>query len=454
MSYLRGGVRYQKEPKPLSKYRFRRAGALLPLAALALFSAACEAGGDFPQTTFRPATDYGEKLNAVFYNTTAWTVGIMVLVEVLLLYIIWRYRERPEQPHPEQIHGNTKLEIAWTVIPSIIVVLISVPTILTIFDTQRAAPEDALRIEVIGHQWWWEFRYPEQGIVAANQFFLPTGRPIELRMHSADVIHSFWIPRLGGKRDVNPQAAPAEGQEPHTNQILFTAHTEGVYPGQCAEFCGESHGIMRMVAHAVSPTEFDAWVEDMRSGATSSDAITLLARTPGATAPVGDTTGTVQEAGDSAPPRVQPQVAPPQSPQPLPAPAPAARQVGAIPAPTGLPPQRPPVPAMMVPGAKTDAELGRDVFLSKTCVACHAIAGTPAQGALGPVLTRFGTRPWVAAGAARTTMENVQQWIRDPQSIKPGALMPGAATPGGGMPPTNLTDEEIRLIATYLMSLK
>lgn len=437
----------------MSKFRFRRVGGLLTLAAL-FFVAACEAGGDFPQTTFRPVSELGEKQNAVFYNTTAWTVGIMVLVEVLLLYVIWRYREKPNQPRPEQIHGNTKLEIAWTVIPSIIVVLIAVPTILTIFDTQKEAPEGALRIEVIGHQWWWEFRYPEEGVVAGNEFYVPVDRPVELRLHSADVVHSFWIPKLGGKRDVNPQPAVTGDREPHTNQILFTAHEEGAYTGQCAEFCGESHAIMRMIAHVVSEAEYDAWIEQMRSGATSSDMLTQLARTPGATAPVGDTTGLAPEVGDSAPPRTQPQVEPQATQQPLPAPTPAARQVGAIPAPTGLPAARPEVPALMVPGAQSEAELGREVFLSKTCVACHAISGTRAQGALGPVLTRFGTRPWVGAGAARNTQANVEQWIRDPQSLKPGTLMPGAHTPGGGMPPTNLTDEEIRLIATYLRSLK
>lgn len=426
----------------MSKYRFRHAGALLPLAALAILAAACSAGGDFPQTTFRPVSDYGEKLNDVFYNTTAWTAGIMVLVEVLLVYIIWRFREKPNQPRPKQIHGNTRLEILWTVIPAVIIVIISVPTILTIFDTQRAAPDDALRIEVIGHQWWWEFRYPEEGIEAGNQFYIPTGRPIELRLHSADVIHSFWIPRFGGKRDVNPQPAPAEGQELHTNQILFTANEEGVYLGQCAEFCGESHGIMRMVAHAVSPEAFDAWVSEMRTG--MSAPTVQLGSADGVTAAADDTA----QSADSAAANTTSQDAAPSTP------AAAARQIGAIPAPTGLGPQRPPIPALMVPGAKTDAELGAEVFASKTCVACHSIAGTRAQGGVGPVLTRFGERPWVGAGAARNTLENVEQWIRDPGSIKPGALMPGAHSPGGGMPPTNLTDEEIHLIATYLLSLK
>jgi cytochrome c oxidase subunit 2 len=355
----------------------------------------------------------------------------MLLVEVLLVYIIWRFRARPNQPRPRQIHGNTKLEILWTTIPAIIIVIISVPTILTIFDIQKRAPEDALQIEVIGHQWWWEFRYPEQGIVAGNQFFVPVGRPVELRLRSADVIHSFWIPRIGGKRDVNPPPAVTGDRALHTNQILFTADEEGAFTGQCAEFCGESHAIMRMVAHAVSPEAFDAWVAQMRGGA-DGPGVTPLAGAGAATA-----TATADTAAAAAP-----------------ASPPAPLQAAAIPAPTGMPPQRPAIPAMMQPGAKTDAELGRDIFLTKACVACHAIAGTPAAGAIGPTLTRYGARPWVGAGAARNTLDNVQQWIRDPESLKPGVLMPGAQTPGGGMPPTNLTDEEIRLIATYLMSLK
>ena len=414
------------------KSRSRRAGLLLSLGMFAMLVAACSSGGDFPQTTFRPVSDYGEKQNAVFYNTTAWTIGIMVLVEVLLVYILWRFRARPDQPQPKQIHGNTKLEILWTVIPAIIIVIISVPTILTIFELQRPAPDEALRIEVIGHQWWWEFRYPEEGIVAGNQFYVPVGRPVELRLRSADVIHSFWIPRIGGKRDVNPPPRVTGDRELHTNQILFTPDEEGVYIGQCAEFCGESHAIMRMVAHAVSPEAFDAWVEEMRAGGASAEAI-QLAGVGGAASAAAVATAAARSA---------------------PAPVPAQRQVGAIPAPTGMPPQRPAIPALMQPGAKTDAELGRDIFLTKACVACHSIAGTPAAGAIGPTLTAYGERPWVGAGAARNTLDNLRQWIFDPQSLKPGALMPGAETEGGGMPPTNLTDEEIRLIATYLMSLK
>jgi cytochrome c oxidase subunit II len=108
-------------------------------------------------------------------------MGILVIVVALILYAAFRFRERPDTPHPEQIHGNTTLEIAWTIAPALIVVFIGIPTVRTIFDTQREPPEDALVVEVIGHQWWWEFRYPEYGVVTANQMWMPTDRPSRCR---------------------------------------------------------------------------------------------------------------------------------------------------------------------------------------------------------------------------------------------------------------------------------
>src|SRR5690606_37071810 len=213
---------------------------------------------------FHPVTDYGEALNRVFANTFWWTMLILTLVCVLVLVTILRFRERPDTPHPKQIHGNTKLELMWTIAPALIVVLMGIPTVQTIFATQRRPAEDALTIEVIGHQWWWEFRYPELNVITANQFYVPVGREVHLRMHSADVIHSFWIPRLGGKRDVNPLPRTAEGERQRYNHILFTATEPGLYSGQCAEFCGDSHGIMAVTAVAVEPAEFDAWVASMQ----------------------------------------------------------------------------------------------------------------------------------------------------------------------------------------------
>src|SRR5207245_2457292 len=127
---------------------------------------------------------------------------VFVFVEVLLLVALWRYRHRPNAPVPEQIHGNTKLEILWTIIPAVVLAIIAVPTVQTIFRTQGAARGDALQVEVVGHQWWWEFRYPQYGVTTANELYLPIGRTVNFALHTEDVIHSFWIPGLGGKRDL------------------------------------------------------------------------------------------------------------------------------------------------------------------------------------------------------------------------------------------------------------
>jgi cytochrome c oxidase subunit 2 len=391
----------------------RRAYGGLVAIAVSAALAAC-AGDQYPQTTFRPVTDFGEALNRVFANTFWWTMAIFVVVLALIAYVMIRFRERPGQPRPRQIHGSTKLELLWTTIPAIIVVFIAVPTVDTIFSTQRRAPAEALLVEVVGHQWWWEFRYPELGVVTANQLVLPVSREVHLRMHSADVIHSFWIPRLGGKRDVNPPPAAAEGERHAPNHLLFTANDTGTYRGQCAEFCGASHAIMAMAARVVPAAEFDAWIASMRE---------MRALPP------AQTTDTAQAAA------------------PVPA-TPDTSQAGATAAP--------------LQAADPLAEEGKRIFLAGPCIACHAISNTSAKGLLGPNLTRFATRPTVGAGALPNTQDNVERWIKHPRSVKAGALMPGTregapppGNPGGApFPATGLTDEQVRAVAAYLMSLK
>jgi cytochrome c oxidase subunit II len=408
--------------------RRRIATMLVPLlTTLAL--AACEAGGGYPQTTFRPVSEFGDKLNEVFYITFNWTMGILVLVMALILYATFRFRERPDAPHPEQIHGNTLMEIGWTIAPAIIVVLIGIPTVRTIFETQRRPPDDALVVEVIGHQFWWEFRYPELGIVTANQMWIPTGRDVSLQMHSADVIHSFWIPRIGGKRDVIPLPRRREGEPAaHKNYLLFNVREPGHYLGQCAEFCGESHAIMRMTVMAVEPTEFDAWAARMRGSA----AVAAV----GGQQPGRDTAMVGQTADGQVPAMTA-------------EPAPQAQRIGQMPLPTGVGnPFAPPLDEVAL------QQEGERIFLGAACVACHAVSGTTAVGVLGPALTQYGERPWVGAGAAENNVDNVAQWIRDPQSLKPGTLMPGSLRGGGGMPPTGLSDAEVRAVAAYLLSLK
>lgn len=372
-----------------------------------LLLAAC--GGEYPQTTFEPVSEFGRVINSLFSNTFWWTIGILVLVEVLILVFVYRYRERPGQPHPKQIHGNVKLEFLWTVIPAIIVLFLAIPTIQVVFETQRRAPEGALTVEVIGHQWWWEYRYPEYGVRTANELVVPQGRVIDLKMHSADVVHSYWVPRVGGKRDVNPQPRPREGESPRFNHIVVTIDSTGYFLGQCAEFCGLSHAIMRTAIVSKTEAEFEQWIVSMGGTVASATPITepqLLTDTTGAAAA---------------------------------APSPVVAQ-----APLPIEP----------PSLTEEEERGRRAFTSNVCIACHTVKGTTAAGQLGPDLTRFGSRRYVGAGARPNTVENVAAWITNPQAMKPGALMPGAHSPGGGMAPTNMSDDDVRAIAAYLMSLK
>jgi cytochrome c oxidase subunit 2 len=181
---------------------------------------------------------------------------VFVLVEGVLLYAIFRFRGKPGDPEPHQTHGNTTVEIIWTVIPALILAAIAVPTVKAIFQTNAVPGKDALTIEVVGHQWWWEFRYPEYNLTTANELHVPVGRTVSLRMSSSDVIHSFWVPQFAAKRDVFAN---------RETRMWFTAETEGDYPGQCAEFCGIQHGRMSHRIKAQKAEDFQAWVAHMQT---------------------------------------------------------------------------------------------------------------------------------------------------------------------------------------------
>ncbi len=205
---------------------------------------------DYPQTTLAPSGDFGRIVDHLFMTTVWWATAVFVLVEGALLYAIVKFRARPGAPEPEQTHGNTTVEIIWTIIPAAILAMIAVPTVKAIFETAKEPGADALQVEVIGHQWWWEFRYPGLNIVTANELHVPVGQTVNLRMTTADVIHSFWIPNFAGKRDVFPK---------RFNNIWFKADTTGLFSGQCAEFCGVEHGRMAFRVVAQTPEEFQAW---------------------------------------------------------------------------------------------------------------------------------------------------------------------------------------------------
>jgi cytochrome c oxidase subunit 2 len=190
-------------------------------------------------------------------------VGVVVFAAVL--YCVIRFRERPgHEETPQQIHGRPTLEITLTIIPAVILAVIAVPTIKVLFDINEK-PKDPLTINVFGQQWWWEFDYPTINgsdglpLVTANEMVIPAGQNIRLNITSRDVIHSFWIPRLNGKRDAVPGRV-----QPWNLQ----ADNPGEYWGQCTEFCGLSHTNMRMRVIALTRDDFNAWVANQQKPAT------------------------------------------------------------------------------------------------------------------------------------------------------------------------------------------
>lgn len=393
----------------------RNPGLLLTVAVLS----AC--GTEHLQSTINPVTDYGEVTHNLYVQVFWWTMIILVVVLSVLAYVLIRFRERPGQEKPRQIHGHMGLEIAWTIAPALIVVAIVIPTIQGVFAVQRPPDGDALVIEVTGKRYWWKFHYPELGVTTANELHLPVGRPVSLRLESGDVIHSFWVPQLGGKRDVNPVVAVPEGEEARRNWMHFTIKEEGVFWGQCAEFCGEAHSLMGIRVVAQSEEDFQAWVEAWETPApTANDP-----GTGGAGVVGGGGSGVPSNDGEAAS-------------------GPAAQE--------GTSEAR-------VAAEDPLVARGRQVFFRESyCVLCHAIQGTQAAGIIGPNLTRIGGRGTIAAGLLENTQENLVAWITDPNKVKPGAQMPGAdysvTYEGQTFPPLNLSQEQIRALAAYLSSMK
>lgn len=212
---------------------------------------------DAPLDSLDPQGPFARQIDDLFWPVFWIAVGVFVLVQGALLVALVAFRDRPGRPEPRQIHGNARLEVAWTVIPALILAAVAVPTVRTIFDLTECGT-DVMEVEVIGHQWWFEYRYADLGIVTANVMVIPSGREVCARLTSEDVIHSFWVPQLNGKRDQVP------GQ---TTFLRLQADRPGEYWGQCAEFCGLSHSLMRTRVQAVTPVEFDQWVTAQQSPA-------------------------------------------------------------------------------------------------------------------------------------------------------------------------------------------
>ncbi len=233
---------------------------VLLVVTAAVVLAACSS--DLPQSALNPKSAEAEQIDDLWNLVLVLAAIVFFVVEALLLVAIFWFRKRKnDDREPKQTHGNTPLEVGWSIVPAVILVILAVPTLQALFDLSSPAEGDYLVVEVTGHQWWWEFEYPSlvdaQGrpLVTANELHLPVGRTTELRMTSTDVIHSFWVPPLAGKRDLVPGLETAIKITPDVSR----AGEE--IPGQCAEFCWLGHADMRMLVFLDSPADFDTWAQ-------------------------------------------------------------------------------------------------------------------------------------------------------------------------------------------------
>ena len=475
--------------------RLRRLASYALVAALAFAVASCNEA--HPNTTLDPHSDLGREIDFLWDRLLLLGTIVFILVEGVLVYVVFKYRHRDNQATPPQTHGSTKLEITWTLIPAVILVFIAVPTVKTIFITQAQAAPGSLNIDVTGHQWWWEFRYPEYGVTTANEIYVPAGRTVNFRLRSADVIHSFWTPQLGGKRDVVTN---------RTNYLWYTpdsATASHVWNGFCAEYCGASHANMRFRVFTVTPAQFDSWVAGQKLPARFG-AVGPVAPTGGPIPPPLEAPGVTTPGGRNAPSQAaqaaaqgvaqrssgtgaaggtQPAIPRGQNPEANP-----GARVGVTgvtpsnanfastsPVPPGYIFPREQIPDYAVPhapipgglkftpGLTGNAARGKQVFSGAACIGCHSIAGNPsAMGVTGPNLTHVGSRSTIAAGRFPNTAAFLALWIKNARAMKPEVFMPtlgmdeydpvlkAKVTSATG----GLTDQQIADIVAYLTALK
>jgi cytochrome c oxidase subunit II len=338
----------------------RIAGAVI--AAAVLFAKRALADGAQPSTSiFDPASTPATEIHHLSLFALEIAGAIFVVVAGLMTYVIVRFRSREadNESEPPQIYGSNQVELAWTVIPVLIVVVLFLTTARVIFAIQDAPqPTAALEVTAVGHQFWWEFRYPKQGIVAVNELHVPLSSaanptPTYIKLLSADVDHSFWVPRLAGKIDLIPN---------HPNDIWIDPLQPGLYLGQCAQFCGVQHANMLLRVYVDTPEQFAAWVANQAK--------------PG-----------IQDATVAA---------------------------------------------------------GRHVFETQACMNCHTVQGTVATGRFGPDLTHLMSRDTLASGIIPNTKDNLRDWIKNPDTFKPGVLMPAM----------QLNDDQLDQLTAYLETLK
>ncbi|MGP4080378.1 cytochrome c oxidase subunit II [Pseudalkalibacillus sp. R45] len=250
--------------------RWLRLGRLVPLFGIMMLGLiGC---GNEQISALQPQGKGASALFDLMVLSLAIMVVVLVVVFILFGYVLVKFRHRKgDDSIPEQVEGNHMLEVLWTAIPIVLLLVLAVPTVMTTFDLavsekSAEATEDGeeeekkgpMTIKVTGHQYWWEFEYPDQEVVTAQELYLPVDERVNIELSSADVIHSFWIPSIAGKMDTNPG-------DKLTNKMWLHPEKTGTYQGACAELCGDSHALMYFKVKVVERDEFDAWIESMKN---------------------------------------------------------------------------------------------------------------------------------------------------------------------------------------------
>jgi cytochrome c oxidase subunit 2 len=328
-----------------------------------LFFSSCTHEGI--QNAINPAGPNAASLDRLwwlmFWVCTAVYVLVMIAVVVAIRKGTRRRDLNPVLNPSAQTERHKRNAVLSAISVSVVILFVF---LIYSYSTGRAltadlAHKNGLAIEVTGHQWWWEVRYDDVDasniFTTANEIHIPVGVPVLFTLHGGDVIHSFWVPNLAGKKDLIPGKVAT---------MWLQADKPGVYRGQCAEYCGLQHARMALWIVADPPDQFIAWRQNATQGS--------------------------------------------------------------------------------VPPASDSQKRGQQVFLSSTCVMCHAIGGTTAGANFGPNLTHVGSRNTIAAATLSNTREHLASWITNSQTFKPGNKMPA----------NNLSDQDLQALVDYLQSLK
>lgn len=404
-----------------------------------------------PQSTYVTEGPVAKAQWDLFMVTVWVTTFIFVIVGAVLAYAQIKFRAKDnggvKTAPPEQGHGNPFIELGLIVASVALLVIIAIPTLRDIWythDVPEAEKADALEVTAIGYQWWFKFEYNNlpaknadgtdgTNLVTANELVVPVGKAVRVFLRTDDVIHSFWIPKLAGKVDMIPNRA---------NHLWFKADKAGYYYGQCAEYCGDSHAIMRFRVIALEPAAYQTWLANQKQPARN---VTVMA---GADAgPLRVEFASMSNTGTGSTLAGSP-------------------EFDADPFAAWLRKQEIPTGEDTVLIAR-----GHQLFADKTCLNCHSINGhkdknnTPYGGMTAPNLTHVGSRSSIAAGVLENSPERLGQWLKNPEYFKPGnKMVHGIGAMAGylkydskGKNPTPnivLNDQEIAALVAYLQSLK